>query len=340
VDNAPPPEPHDVRAHLHGGVPVPEVDALEHYWTHYRGLRQRCFVARPATAKQKENEYLDFAPGISERRDLATIVNDDPGVSAAHSAFLDDLNVWWNRHLSHVEALAPANGDKGNVYELRRLMLASISDAFASQTLLNDHQIRGALARYFEFFKPEFKSIAFSRWGPELIPDDDILNSQFPEILAEMETGHTTARTVLGWAEDAAFKSDQIAAIRERMRDGADALRRARGKEQLLVRHKTLEDEAKQIKADLRATEKKRDELVAAARAKIDRDEARRVIIERLERVLIEMYQSYLRADQRACLAALENLFDKYAVTVVDLEQSRESANTKLDNLLVELGYA
>jgi type I restriction enzyme M protein len=28
VDNAPPPEPHDVRAHLHGGVPLSEIDAL------------------------------------------------------------------------------------------------------------------------------------------------------------------------------------------------------------------------------------------------------------------------------------------------------------------------
>ncbi len=27
ADNAPPPEPHDVRAHLHGGVPKPEIDA-------------------------------------------------------------------------------------------------------------------------------------------------------------------------------------------------------------------------------------------------------------------------------------------------------------------------
>ena len=50
-----------------------------------------------------------------------------------------------------------------------------------------EHQIRGALASYFEFFKPEFKSIAFSGWGPELIPDDDILQSQFPQILADME---------------------------------------------------------------------------------------------------------------------------------------------------------
>jgi type I restriction enzyme M protein len=31
VDNAPPPEPHDVRAHLHGGVPVSEIGNLTHF---------------------------------------------------------------------------------------------------------------------------------------------------------------------------------------------------------------------------------------------------------------------------------------------------------------------
>ena len=33
VDNAPPPKPHDVRSHLHGGVPRSELDALERFWT-------------------------------------------------------------------------------------------------------------------------------------------------------------------------------------------------------------------------------------------------------------------------------------------------------------------
>src|SRR5580693_786827 len=46
VDNAPPPEPQDVRAHLYGGVPVSEIDALDHFWTNYPGLRERVFVAR------------------------------------------------------------------------------------------------------------------------------------------------------------------------------------------------------------------------------------------------------------------------------------------------------
>ena len=69
VDNAPPPEPHDVRAHLHGGVPGggdrrpgstsgPTTPACA----------SAAFV--PATAKTT-TLYLDFAPDVTDRRALA-----------------------------------------------------------------------------------------------------------------------------------------------------------------------------------------------------------------------------------------------------------------------------
>ena len=54
VDNAPPPEPHDVRAHLHGGVPVSEVNALRQYWTNYPGLRERVFAPRMSMASEEK----------------------------------------------------------------------------------------------------------------------------------------------------------------------------------------------------------------------------------------------------------------------------------------------
>lgn len=182
VDNAPPPEPHDVRAHLHGGVPVSEIDALDHFWKNYSGLRKRVFV--PCS---NGPVYADFTPAVIDRRALAELVKTDPSVAKAHARFLDTVEWWWKENLSLIESLAPKNGHKGNVYELRRTLLASAAQAFAKQDLLTEHQVRGALASYFEFFKPEFKSIAFSGWGPELIPDDEILQSQFPEILADME---------------------------------------------------------------------------------------------------------------------------------------------------------
>ena len=89
----------------------------------------------------------------------------------------------------------------------------------------------------------------------------------------------------------------------------------------------------------MRATEKKKEELVAAAREKIGRDEARRVILDRLHRLLVQTYEGYLRADQRACLAALENLWRKYAVTAKTIEASRDAEAAKLKAFFVQLGY-
>jgi type I restriction enzyme M protein len=360
IDNAPPPEPHDVRAHLHGGVPVVEIDSLSHFWKNYPGLRERVFVSRT-----KDNIYSAFAPVVTERRALAELVKIDPGVAKAHARFVEKLELWWKEHRPLIESLAPKNGKRGNVYELRRQLLVSIAATFAKQTLLTEHQIRGALASYFEFFKPEFKSIAFSGWGPELIPDNDILQSQFPEILADMERKRlrlAELSALFAAADEEDFEdsddtgvlpNSDVKALRAELKeakaqakvakkekqDQSEFLVRAEAAEKRIVRHKALEDEERKLKADLRATEKKKEELVAAAREKIDRDEARRVILDRLHRLLVQTYEGYLRADQRACLVALENVHAKYAITAKAIEAKRDAEAAKLKSFLSELGY-
>ncbi len=363
VDNAPPPEPHDVRAHLHGGVPKSEVDTIEHFWANYPGLRERCFGPRPGT-----DAYLDFIGEVSDRRSLASIVNSDSSVAKAHAAFLKTLEQWWGENLKAIEALAPSNGNTGNVYALRRSLLASIEQAFAGNTLLTGHQIRGAFARYVDELKADLKSIAASGWGAELIPDVDILESQFPEVLADIEArrnrlAELAALFAAADEEDYEDEDDSGLLPSDQVKELKAKLKQLRGEAKLakrdpnlgdykafekeaaaleprLARHKALEDEAKQLKADLRVIEKKQDELVESARTKITRDEARKVIIERLHRLLVETYASYLRADQRACIAALENLHDKYATTAAEIEQRRDAATAKLKGFLGELGYA
>jgi len=329
----------------------------------------------PSGEGRGEGMYVDFAPAVTDRRALAELVKSDPGVAKAHACFLETLDLWWKEHLPLIEALAPTNGRKGNVYELRRQLLVSIAQSFPSpigrgqgegaSSILTEHQVRGALASYFELFKPEFKSIAFSGWGPELIPDDDILQSQFPEILAAMEQNRTRLAEldalfaaadeedyedtddtgVLPDSEVKTLKTEikearaQAKLAKKEKRNLSELSARADTAEKRLARHKALEDEAKQLKADLRATEKKEEELVAAAREKIDRNEARRVILDRLHRIFIQTYEGYLRADQRACTAALENLHAKYAVTAKAIEANRDAEAAKLKKFLVELGY-
>ncbi|GGB52287.1 restriction endonuclease subunit S [Oceanisphaera marina] len=184
VDNAPPAEPHDVRAHLHGGVPIAEIDSLSHYWENYAGLKTDLFVPRDQT-------YMDFSLNIESKREIAGFINEHKGVQTANQIILDLLEAWWEANLPIVEALAPDADNQHarprNVYVMRSQLLRSIEQALAEQSLLTPFQVRGAFAGYVDQLKSDFKSIAASGWGPELIPDDEILQSQFPEVLKEQE---------------------------------------------------------------------------------------------------------------------------------------------------------
>lgn len=188
VDNAPPPEPQDVRAHLQGGVPISEVDSLEHFWSNYPQLRDDCFMARDET-------YLDLAPVIAEKCAIAEFVSTHQSVTTHHEALMQQIATWWQTNLAIVVALAPdpenQNETSGNVYVMRSALLTSIATELAGQNLLTPSQVRGAFANYVDCLKADFKSIAASGWGAELIPDGDILQSQFPDVLEALEQSQT-----------------------------------------------------------------------------------------------------------------------------------------------------
>jgi type I restriction enzyme M protein len=226
----------------------------------------------------------------------------------------------------------------------------------------------GALARWLGELKADLKSIAASGWGAELIPDVDILESQFPELLADLESkrarlAELSALFAAADEEDyedaddtGVLPGDQVKALKAALKQAKGSVKLAKRDSSLgdwrefqrhaeelatqLDRHKALEDEARQLKADLRTAEKKQDELVAAARAKISANQARSVILERMQRLLVQAYQAFLRADLRACVAALENLHRKYAVTAKQIETQRDAATERLSRFLAELGYA
>ena len=62
ADNAPPPEPHDVRAHLLGGVPKAEVEAKRDLLDAHGFDTAAIFVDRPG-----DPDYYDFAPAVESR---------------------------------------------------------------------------------------------------------------------------------------------------------------------------------------------------------------------------------------------------------------------------------
>ncbi|EAY1186598.1 restriction endonuclease subunit S [Salmonella enterica subsp. diarizonae] len=364
VDNAPPPEPHDVRAHLHGGIPLAEIESLDHFWQNYARLRADTFAPRDA-------EYMNFSPSLAEKRDIAEFVNRHAGVLQANQTFMTQLEAWWEQNLPIVEALAPDAANQQarprNVYVMRSQLMDSINEAFAQQNLLTSFQVRGAFASYVNYLKADFKSIAASGWGAELIPDEDILQSQFPEVLEEQANAQARLaelQALFAAADDEDFEdtddtgvmtSEQVKDLKAKLKDAKGMVKQCKrdpglGRseeyqekvaqiEAQLKRHKVLEDEAKALKKVIKAIENKRDELVLSAREKISQDEARVVIVARLKQLLLNTYNRYLRVEQRACITAVENLWNKYALTAKEIESTRDKVTEELKFFLAELGY-
>jgi type I restriction enzyme M protein len=379
-----------------------------------------------------DGRYLAFSPTVTDKAAIKTLIEAAPGVTASHAAIHTALDAWWADSVRLVEALPG-----GNVFSLRRRFMQSIAATLTPYGLLAVHTVRGAMASYFKTLEADFKSIAASGWNAELIPDDEILASQFPEVLAaqaerqariaelaalfaaadeveeeaeveaedDAEAGGVLPsavarqlkeenredraalnelldqmRGLAGELFDAGQRAGVVGtrerraeytagltlrapdlapyvrllalhekgalpfdpALDEGRRAGAEVERlieAIRARDARLEAHQALADELRRLKGEERSAERQRDELVAQARAKIEADDARRLILARLQRTLHDGYDAYLRRHRRDFVAAVENLWDKYAVTARDILAERDRAAAELAGFLAELGY-
>ena len=188
VDNAPPAEPHDVHAHLQGGIPESEVDALNTAFASYPGLQEKLFT-------ELEKNYLKFTDAVTQKEEIKKMLEESPEVNTTFENYSKGLQKWWDEVVGDFEKLPETN----NVFELYGKFSDSFSDALNmlpfgednNGAVLDQYQGRGALADYWDELKADLKSVAASGWNAELIPDDEILQSQFPEVLKELRTNQS-----------------------------------------------------------------------------------------------------------------------------------------------------
>ena len=388
VDNAPEPTPHDVHAHLKGGLPDSEISTLDNLFACYAGLQQQVFEPKTAGYKQ-------FTDAITFKEAIKAVIYDSEGYTQAIKRYSDMMTDFWKSILPLVENL-PVNKD---VYHF----IQGISNAFALKTedmshpLLDEFQSRGAFAQYIDDLETDFKSVAASEWNAELIPEEDILQSQFPELLAELHTKQARKEELEGqFAEVAALEEgewnetdyevipksriteikatikqlngerkelekeqktlekrisaynkvddvqvinalrQEITQVQTRIAPLAEAITNA---EAGIQRHVDLENEVKTCATLIRAIEQQKEALVEQAREQITPEEAKQLILHRWLTNLHSTINSYLEVHTRQLQQAVEELHDKYTVTLTDILTERDTYTNELNHYLEELGY-
>lgn len=187
VDNAPPAEPHDVHAHLHGGIPENEVQLLAGAFASYPGLRDKLFT-------DFKKDYLQFTDVVAEKEDIKRLFDSSNEIKSAHEQYIKVVDKWWQQQVPTIEKLPTKSV---NVFDLYQQFSVTLTQELSALPILDMFKCQGAFATFW-FDKEinaskvaiatDFKSVEASGWNAELIPDDEILESQYPDVLKELRT--------------------------------------------------------------------------------------------------------------------------------------------------------
>lgn len=148
ADNAPPPEPQDVRAHLHGGVPKAEVAAKKDLFDAHGFTLEGVFVDRDA-------DYYDFAPGL-DKASLADLVANHPGVRKREAELRAAVDTWWAKHSVHLVALSTG----AKLMATRRELLDSFNKAVQPIGLLDRFETAGVIVRWWDAVQFDLRTVA------------------------------------------------------------------------------------------------------------------------------------------------------------------------------------
>jgi type I restriction enzyme M protein len=323
VDNAPPAEPQDVHAHLQGGIPVSEVDTLQNMFSSYPKLREKLFL------KLKDG-YLQFTEIITQKEDIKKLMDESQEVKTTFENYTNGLQKWWNMVVKDFEKIPETK----NIFELYRKFSESFNDSLKvlpfgedkGGNVLDTYQSRGALAAYWNELNVDLKSVAASGWNAELIPDDEILESQFPDVLKELRANEARKEELealfneVNELEDGIWNEDDYEVWqKDELKEHKDFIKARRG--DLKEAQKEFKNLQKRIKANEKAAKESKELIDEVSKLKTEAEEfaddiqQKELMIDDLEERIAK--HSALEDELKLCKKIIKQIKDRKQ-TLVD----------------------
>lgn len=349
ADNAPLPEPHDVRAHLVGGVPKGEVQAKTALFAAHGLDPMELFV-------ESDAKYVDFKPELTKRQDLKPAIENNAGLLAKETAIRAAFEQWWHQHCARITALAGQMDNAASLVALRTDLLASFSESLEAVGMLDPFQVRGIVAGFWYQTKYDFltlmargaKGVA-DAWRTSIVTalEDKaskenplehklvkFLMSDFVEAINELEAKKTELDNQIKAAspKDAEGEEGETNEAAEENVDDESPVDEA----QLKAWKKELAAVKKQLKA-------KKESFAAHINAAVDGlspGQAADLLLTILHNDMRAIVERYIAAQRKAIVAAFENWWDKYRTTLTEIEGKRHQAAKTLHGFLKGLRYA
>jgi len=315
VDNSPEPEPHDVKAHIFGGVPKSEVLAKEDIFGRYRMGDEVIFCER-------DSVYLDFIPGIKEKEDIRKIIDAEPGVAGVEAELYRRLSGWWEERMPRLFKLSESN----NLFALRQEFLESVKEALLPVGILDSNQIAGVFVNWWVNSQYDLKTVKSTGWTPTLLLDETLLKTPEGEALQKKaDAAEDELRMLESGKAELEGEPDEDG----ENTDNVD-------KEAIAALKKRITAQKKVIKI----IEEEKAALFVSLRSTLSEEKTRELaVMQMYDRLILEL-ERYITQSRQELVALYENWWDKYRVNLLEIESERDEAKERLDSYLKELGYS
>jgi type I restriction enzyme M protein len=340
ADNAPPPEPHDVRAHLHGGIPKVEVAAKAALFAAH-GLDPTSLVV------ERDARSFDFAADIVDKATLKKRIERDAGVLAREHAFGELVrHDFWSHAREQVVGVVGAGA---SVMTARAWCIEKFPWVMRSVGLLDDFALTGIVASWWAEVEADIKTVSargflgvVDAWlsGIHMALEDEknkdnpldhkLVKTLLPALLDEVATLEAKKSEL-----DALLKAEKSKGDDEE--DAADVDDEGG----------LSEEELKAKKAELASTKKQLKQAqnsvlarLAESRGALSDDAARELVLGLFEAALVAVADAYVARHRAAVVSAWTTWWEKYQTPLSSIEASRDEVTAKLRGFLTGLGYA
>ncbi|OBS36170.1 type I restriction-modification system subunit M [Pseudomonas syringae] len=345
VDNAPTPEPQDVRAHLLGGIPKSEVAAKAGLFQAHGLGPQDFFIIR-------DERYFDFRPELNNRQTLKPAIEGNVGLLAKETKIRDAFNSWWEEHSPRITALAGQMDNSNSLVSLRSELLQSFSQSLESIALLDPFQVRGIVAGFWYQSKYDFLTLmargatgVADAWRTSIVTameDKTSKDSPLEHKLVKFLLSDFVTELAELDAKKAELESQLKGVAPAKDENGEEAEDESEGDEE----NDVDENQLKAWKAELTKVKKqlksKNESFTSHLNKAVDGltpEAAAELLLIILHNDMQAIVDRYISIQRRQIVATVENWWDKYRVTLAEIEHNRDTAAQALKGLLKELGY-
>lgn len=343
ADNAPPPEPHDVRAHLVGGVPKAEVAAKKDLLDAH-GLNPRALLV------DRDARYYDFIKSLTDRTQIRAVIEADPGVKKKEAEFRAAFDSWWTTQEKRLAGLP----GKNNLMKMRAELLDSFNKALEPAGLLDRFKVSGTIASWWAEVQFDLRTIVNQGFAGLV---DGWVATIVAALTEEDGDGKKKARSfdpsespiarhlLPDYLKGLTEAEDRVAELQSRL----EATKNPEGEDDEVPDEEPElpEAEVKVLRVELREAKKCLRELNGAfvrklqeGRAALSASDSDRMALTILREQLESHRDQYVREHLGQVVWAAENWWDKYQVGLREILVGREKAQGASDKAICELGYA